>query len=282
MTYFVVSFFYNKIGDSMKIYIDLVLFLNFGFDLILLFGVCLLLRRQTNLKRLLLGALVGSITILAMFIEMSGFMLFLIKVIISILMVLIVFGYHDIRYLFKNLFYLYTSSILLGGFLYFLNLQCSYQQEGLVFYFNGLSVNVMVLIILSPIIIYAYVKQGLELKNNYSNYYQIDIYLSDNEVIPVTAYLDTGNHLEDPYLKRPIILLNQELIDFWCGKYKMVLVPYDALNHHGLLKCIIPDKVFIQGIGFKDNILIGLSNEEIKIDGVDCIMHSKLLEREVL
>lgn len=267
---------------GMKIYVDLVLLLNFGFDLLLLFGVALLLRRQTNLKRLLLGALVGSITILSMFIEMSSFMLFFVKVIISILMVLIVFGYHDFRYLFKNLFYLYTSSIMLGGFLYFLNLQCSYQQEGLIFYFNGLSVNIIVLIVFSPIIIYAYVKQGLSLKNHYSHYYQIDIYLNNGEIIPVTAFLDTGNHLEDPYQRRPIILLNKELVDFSYGKYKMVLVPYDAINHHGLLKCIVPDKIFIQGVGFRDNFLVGLSNEKIKIDGVDCIMHSKLIEREIL
>ena len=266
----------------MKIYIDLVLLLNFGFDLILLFGVAIILRRQTTLKRLLLGALVGSLTILSMFIEMNSLTLFLIKIIVSILMVLIVFGYHDIKYLGNNLFYLYTSSILLGGFLYFLNLQFSYKNEGLIFYFDGLSVNVIALIILSPIIIYAYVKQGLLLKNHYSNYYNVDIYLESGKVIETTAFMDTGNKLEDPYKKRPIILLNKELIDLDYNKERIVLVPYDAINHHGLLKCIIPEKIFIQGIGFRSNFLIGLSNEKILIDGVDCIMHSKLIEREVL
>lgn len=266
----------------MKIYVDLVLLLNFGFDLILLFGVAIILRRQTNLKRLLIGALVGSLTIFSMFVEMSSFTLFLIKVLVSILMVLIVFGYHDIRYLGKNLFYLYTSSILLGGFLYFLNLQFSYKNEGLIFYFNGLSVNVIVLIILSPIIIYVYVKEGLLLKNHYSNYYNVDIYLKGGKVIPVTAFMDTGNKLEDPYKRRPIILLNKELISLDYDKDRIVLVPYEAINHHGLLKCIIPDKIFIQGVGFKDNFLVGLSNEKILIDGVDCILHSKMLEREVL
>ena len=44
----------------------------------------------------------------------------------------------------------------------------------------------------------------------------------------------------------------------------------------------MPEKIFIQGIGFKSNFLIGLSNEKIMIDGVDCILHSKVLEREVL
>ena len=266
----------------MKIYVDLVLLLNFGFDLILLFCVAVVLRRQTTLKRLLTGAIVGSVTVLAMFVEMSSFTLFLVKIFMSILMVLIVFGYHNIKYFGNNLFYLYTSSVLVGGFLYFLNLEFSYKNEGLVFYFEGLSVNVIALIVLSPIIIYAYVKQGLLLKNHYSHYYNVDIYFKDGKVIPVTAFMDTGNKLEDPYKKRPIILLNRELVELDYNQQKIVLVPYDAINHHGLLKCIIPEKIFIQGVGFRENFLVGLSNEKILIDGVDCIMHSKLIEREVL
>ena len=282
MTYFVSYFFYNILGDFMKIYIDLVLLLNFGFDLILLFGVAILLRRSTTLKRLIISSLVGSLTIFAMFIEVSSISLFLIKVLISIFMVLIAFGYKDIKYFGNNLFYLYTSSIILGGFLYFLNLQFSYKNEGLIFYFDGLSINVIALIVLSPIIIYAYVKQGLLLKNTYSNYYNVDIYLKNGRVIETTAFLDTGNKLEDPYKRRPIILINKDLIKIDYEKERMVLVPYDAINHHGLLKCLIPDKIFIQGVGFRSNFLIGLSNEKILIDGVDCIIHSKLIERTVL
>lgn len=273
-------FFIMELVMVMKIYVDLVLLLNFGFDLLLLFGVGLLLRRQSGLKRLLIGAGVGSITIFSMFIEMSSLVLFLVKIIISVLMVVIAFGYQDWKYTLKNLFYLYTSSILLGGFLYFLNLQCSYQHEGLVFYFKGLSINVIVLIVMSPIIIFFYVKQGLELRNHYSNYYNIDIYLSNGKVIPATAYLDTGNHLEDPYQRRPIILLNQELLQINYQDFKVLLVPYDALNYHGLLKCIVPEKIFIQGVGFRENFLVGLSNEKIRIDGVDCIMNSRLIERK--
>lgn len=266
----------------MKIYIDLVLLLNFGFDLLLLFTVAIILRRQTTLKKLILGSLLGSITILSMFIELNSLELFLIKIGISIFMVLITFGYRDPKYVLQNLFYLYTASILLGGFLYFLNLQFSYQNEGLVFYFNGLSVNVIALIILSPIILYCYIKQGLHLKNHYNHYYNIDIYMKDGEVIEATAFLDTGNHLVDPYKKRPIILINKELITIDYEKHSILLVPYDALNHHGILKCIVPDRIFIQGIGFRDNFLIGVSNEEIKLDGVDCIIGGNLLERKLI
>ena len=135
------------------------------------------------------------------------------------------------------------------------------------------------MIIMSPIIIFAYIKQGLELKNNYSNYYSIDIYLKSGKVIEATAFLDTGNKLIDPYKRRPIILLNKELLSPSYLDDNILLVPYDSLNSHGLLKCVIPDKIFIQGVGFRTNFLVGISNEAIKMDGIDCILHGKLIER---
>ena len=278
MTYFESHFFYNNNGDNMTVYLDLVIILNFGFDLLLLFAVSIILRRNPSFKRLLLGSLIGSFTIISMFIELNSLTLFLVKVLISIIMVLVTYGFRDIKYTLNNLFYLYTSSILLGGFLYFLNLEFSYKNEGLLFYYNGLSINVIILIFLSPIIIYAYIKQAKNLKNNYSNYYNIDIYLNNHEIINATAFLDTGNHLEDPYQKRPIILLNNNKLKLNYNIHKLLLVPYDSINTHGLLKCIIPEKIFIEGIGFRDNFLVGIANEEIKIDGVDCILSPKLME----
>ncbi len=279
MTFYFLFMSYSILGDDMKIYVDLVLLLNFGFDLILLFGVAIILRRQTNLFRLVLGGLLGSVTIFFMFIQVSSLLLFFIKIFISIGMVLVTFGYQNLKYTFKNLFYLYTSSILLGGFLYFLNLEFSYKNEGLIFYFDGLSVNVIVLIVLSPIIIYAYVKQGLLLKNQYSHYYNMDIYFRNGRILSVTAYLDTGNQLVDPYKRRPILLLNSNLLKIDYYKDNLLLVPYDAINYHGLLKCIIPDKIFIQGVGFRKHFLIGISNEKIKMEGIDCIIGNRLLER---
>ena len=265
----------------MKIYIDMVLLLNFGFDLLLLFSVGVILRRQTNLKKILTGSAIGAITIFCMFIKVSSLLLFIIKVVISIIMVIVTFGYKDIKYTLKNMFYLYTSSIILGGFLYFLNVQFSYKHTGLVFYYEGLSINFIVMIITSPLIIFAYIKQGLELMNNYSNYYNIDIYLKSGKVIEATAFLDTGNKLTDPYKRRPIILLNKELLGPVTLDNNYLLVPYDTLNNHGLLKCLVPDKIFIQGVGYKKNFLVGISNEKIKMDGIDCILHDKLIERNI-
>ena len=262
----------------MKVYLDIIFIINFLFDFLLLITVGVVLRRTVTIKKILLGSLIGGISIFTLFLPLSSLTLFLIKILISILMVITTFKYRDIRYTLYNLFYLYTGSLILGGGLYLLNVQFSYRQEGLIFYHNGLSINFILLLILSPIIIYAYIKQAKILKNNYSNYYNVDIYLKDGNKTSLSAFLDTGNKLYDPYQKRPIILVNQKLFKYDYDLQNTVLVPYDTVNDHGLMKCIIPNKIDIVGVGIKRNVLIGLVNNKIKIDGVDCILHTALME----
>lgn len=261
----------------MKIYLDLILFLNFMFDLILLSSVGIILRRVISIKKLILAALLGSLTTLLLFLPINSFLLFFSKIIVSLVMVLVCFGYRDIKYTFRNLIYLYTSSMILGGGMYLINIQFNYKQEELMFYHNGLSINFIFLIIFSPFIIYFYTKQVKQLKNDYSKYYNVDIYFKDGTKQEVTAFLDTGNKLIDPYKKRPIILLNKQKIN---KNYleNMILVPFDTLNNQGLLKCIIPQKINIIGVGMYIDVLVGISEQKIKIDGVDCILHEKTLE----
>ncbi len=193
-------------------------------------------------------------------------------------MIIATYGYKNHRYLFTNLLFLYMVSIVLGGFLYYLNIEFSYRQEGLIFFHNGLSINYIFLLIISPIIIFIYIKQALQLKNKYAHYYKVDLYFKDGTVKKLIGFLDTGNRLYDPYSNRPIILVDQKEINFNFDEYTSLLVPYDTLNNHGLLKCIMLDKVNIIGVGEKHNVLVGISREKINIDGVSCILHTNLLE----
>ena len=251
------------LGDTMKVYLDLILLLNFLFDFLLLLIVGILLRRNASVKRILLGSLIGSVSILFLFMDISSLELFVLKILMSILMVIVSFKYKDAKYTFRNILYLYTASIILGGFLYMLNIEFAYKQDGLVFYHNGLSINWIVLLVTSPIILYIYLKQGLYLKD---------------EKISVSAFLDTGNKLIDPYQRRPIILVSKKALNNYYSDEDIILVPYESLNHHGILKCIRPDKIIILGVGVRNNLLVGISEDKIKIDGIDCILHTKLLE----
>ena len=264
----------------MRVYIEIILIINFIIDFILLFGVCLILRRQTTLKRLILSSLLGSVTMISMFCNLSSVTLFGIKTFTSLFMVIICCKFNSLKYTLQNLFYLYTLSIILGGGIYLISIEVIEKYSELKFLTNGIYFNFIILLIFSPLIIYIYIKQIKKIKNVYSNYYNIDIYFKDKTKTSLTAYLDTGNHLIDPYKNRPIILVNKDKIKF--NYNNILLVPYDTLNNHGLLKCIIPDKIYIDNVGIKKNFLIGISEESINIEGVDCILHSSLMERTIL
>lgn len=262
----------------MNLYLDLLFILNFLFDFILLGSVALLLRRNTSAKRIIIASLIGASSIYLLFFNIAPFILFIYKVVISCIMILITFGYKDLRYTLKNITFLYIVSFFLGGALFALNLHFSYQQSGTIFFFQGISINWWIALILAPLFVYMFVKQGLLLKNEYSNYYMVDIYLKDGRILKCNGFVDTGNKLYDPYLKRPIILVNSKELNFEYGNNNTLLVPYEALNTKGMLKCIIPEKIHILGVGIKRNVVVGISSEKIKIDGVDCILHGKLME----
>ena len=261
------SFFYNVFGDDMKIYVDLVLLLNFAFDFILLLSVSILLRRKSDVNRILIGAFVGSLSILFLFIEVNSVQLFLFKLIISILMILVSFGFVNLKYFFKNIGYFYMSSFVLGGFLYFLNVEFSYKQEGLIFFHKGLSINFIFLIIFSPIIIYIYVKQGLRLKNNYSKYHKVRINCGEEE-FECVGYVDTGNKVIDPYFKRRIIFVDKQLT----LNNNFVIVPYQTIDNEGFIKCFKIDKLEIDNKEVSDKFLVSFIGKKISIDGVDCIL----------
>ena len=54
-------------------------------------------------------------------------------------MILIAFGYKNLKYTIINLLYLYIISIFLGGSIYLINNQLSYKQIGLVYRVTGTS-----------------------------------------------------------------------------------------------------------------------------------------------
>ena len=259
----------------MKIYIDLVLIINFGFDFLLLLSVSLILRRNANIYKLLIGAFIGSISVLTLFMKINSMQLFIIKIIISILMCLSAFNYKDMKYTIKNIIFLYISSIILGGALYLLNIELTYKNQGIIFYKNKLSINIIILIISTPIILYIYIKECKNLKTNYSNYHHVEIKIN-NETIKCTGYVDTGNKLKDPYKRRPIILMNNNYLKK--NQEKKILVPVHTIIGTNLIECIKIKKIKIDNTEIKKEVLLGFIDKKIKIDGIECLLNNEIME----
>lgn len=255
----------------MTIYIDIILLINFIIDLLLLLSVSFLLKRRASITRIIISSSIGSLSTLLLFIIHNNFLLLIYKLLISIIMIIITFKYNNFHYFKDNLIYLYIISIILGGTIYLINNQISSINNGLIFTSNNLKINLFLLIIITPIIIYKYLITTKNYQITYSNYYDIDIYYNDL-CIKGTAFLDTGNNLKDPYFKRPIILINKELIN---EPVKTFLVPYSVVNNQkGLLEVFSPKKIIINNKKCKKT-LLGLS--DVNINGIKIILNKEVL-----
>ena len=259
----------------MKIYLDIVLLINFGFDFLLLLSVSLILRRNASIYKLLIGSFIGSISILTLFMKINSIQLFFIKLVISILMCISSFKYKNLKYTIKNIIFLYLSSIVLGGALYLLNIEFSYKNQGIIFYKNKLSINFIILIITTPIILYIYIKECKNLKTNYSNYHKVEIKIN-NETIKCNGFIDTGNKLKDPYKKRPIILMNNNYLSK--KDINKIIVPAHTIMGTKLIECIKINNLKIDNNEIKKEVLLGFINKKIKIDGIDCLLNYEIME----
>ncbi|MBE6148063.1 MAG: hypothetical protein E7167_00925 [Firmicutes bacterium] len=259
----------------MTIYVDLIFFINFAYDFLLLLTVGIVLKRKVRIYRHLLSALIGGISIFLLFLPWNSFLLFIIKIITSLVMCLISFKFISVTYTFNNLCYLYMCSIILAGFLYFLDLELSYAHEGLIFFFNGVSINYILLLILAPIVLYYYVYSSKKLKNTYNFYYHLDIYF-DKLHIKCLALFDNGNSLKDLVTGKAVIIVNKKLLKGISHIRDPVYIPYNTIAGTGLMKCYKPSYIVLNNQKIYDY-LIGESKYKFS-DGVECILNVKLME----
>ena len=249
----------------MTVYIDGLLFLNFYLDFLLLLTVVVILKKNVKLFRIILGSFLGSLTILVLFFEIGSLELFFIKIYLSFIMCIVCFGYHNLKSFLINVGCFYMVSILLGGFLYFLNITFSYKNNGLVFFNNGISVNALFLILVSPIILYFYLKQMKMFKSKVVCFFKTNIYVG-KKVLNLNGYLDTGNSLT--YKSKPVILTNIDN-NF---RNKKIYIPYIVIGGSGVLECIKVRKVEVIGIGVFENVYLGFS-KDFKLAGADVLLN---------
>ena len=242
-------------------YIDLFFIFNFVIDFIITLSVSIILKRKSSYIRMILSSLLGGFSSLLLFTSLNKI---LIEIISIVLMVVISFGYKGIRYVIKNILYMYILSTLLGGIIYLFNIKVS----------NNVFLSYLIIIIIAIEVMVLYIKENKKMKNIYNNYYKVDIYFKSNDKLSLIGFVDTGNNLYDPYKKRPIILISNK----YYRNDNFILVPYHTLSGNGLLKCIKPDIIFIEGIGYKGNVLVGFSDSPNLIDGIDVILHKDVMK----
>ena len=185
-------------------------------------------------------------------------------------MILITFG--RVGFI-KNIGYLYFLSILLGGFLTFINNQFSYRQEGIVFFFDGVSVPFVVLLILSPIIFYFYYRQSCYFEKKLSNIHTVSLILGD-KAYSYRAFFDTGNTLMEPYQNRAVHLLFDPKLSLKFDKF--LPVEYQTINSSGFVRGVVFDKMIIDEKYEITKPFIGFLNKKFYLDDASLILNNQI------
>jgi len=240
----------------MKIYLEFIFIINYLLDYMILYGTKRILKINTSLIRIYIGSLVGSLSTILLFIKINNINLFLIKIFISIIMILISFKRKNIV---KNIFYFYLISIIIGGTVYLIDLKSNYYMQ------------LILIVIITPIIIYLFGKEIKQYKESIKNKYLVEIKYK-NKTYKLEGFIDTGNRLVSPIKKESVIIVNLKI-----NSKELIYVPYKALNTSGIIPCIKPDKIIIEDKVI-NNCLIGLAKDKFNLNGLNCILPNKLKE----
>ena len=168
----------------MKIYLDLIVIINFFYDFLIISATSTLLKRNISLFKIILSSIIGEISLLTLFISLDKLTLIIFKILLSIIMVYISFGRKNFL---ENIFYFYVITIVLGG--------SSYLFGG-----DTYTTNILMLMLISPFIIFLYIKSIREYKAKITSMHDV-ILIDGSSTYKLNGYLDTGNKLIDPITK---------------------------------------------------------------------------------
>lgn len=266
---------------------------------------------------MILGALIGSTIVLVYFTPYQGFISQpLIKLLYSILIVGMAFGFLKFRYFFKNLFAFYFITFMVGGGLF--GLHYFFQTD--LYFANGMltsktggfgdPVSWLFVLIGFPLIWY-FSKQnidGIEVKKiQYEEIVNVQVDFGQ-DIIFLKGLIDSGNQLYDPLTRTPVMILDlskaktylpssiidcsQRVDDFsfeeidanW--SHRIRLIPYRVVGmEQQFLLAIKPDKVIIhtsQEQIMVTKAFVGLNYTPLSSEGdFDCIIHPKMLIKNI-
>ena len=264
-------------GDSIyEIYVDMYFVFNFWMNLWVLFLCRFLLHSRVKRRWVVvdsIGAAIGEVIVLCLPIG-NGYL----KIIlgfggITALTCYYLFRPKSKQYFCKILMTCYTSAILLGGIL--LGIENIVRRENLPISLLGILV---VLLVWGIIVTYKKWNQKRE-------YYDIEIYFSEDDRCMVCALVDSGNGLMDPISKMPVSVLEATVVERFknCLKEENFrIIPFHSIGKDkGIMDAYFIEKMVIKREGENviiQNPIIALTKEVISVNGrYQMILHPKIL-----
>lgn len=313
----VCSFLESGMGEAnrLTVYLDIIWLLNFLFDSLLLLLTAIILKRSCSIWRLLGGGLIGSMIILLSVTPFHAYSSHtLVKLLFSIVMVLMTFGYKRLRYFLASLTTLYFVTFLMGGSIigvhYFLNFDMQLSSSVLLASVKGFGDPISWLFVLLGFPVawhFSRLRIGsFEMKKiQFDQLVDVAIYIQDRRY-DFVGLVDSGNQLYDPLGKLPVMLVSLHKSDekipeallnlaksehiIMQGKLdfpkefedRIRIIPCRVVGQeHQLIVAIKPEKVILTLKGEShvvDKSLVSFTLQQLSVDDVfQCVVHPKML-----
>ena len=280
----------------MTIYLDVIFLENIVINYIMLYVTGIISKAQIKQKRLFLGALIGAVySIIYYLFRLKIYSSFIIKIILSIVIIYVAFKSTNFKDLLKKILLFYLSSFVFGGaaiaIIYMVNSQNITIQNGVLVGSYTLRTVLIGIVVAYFTIIFAFKIIKISKKDLICD---IEVTLN-NKIIKTKALIDTGNLLKEPITNLPVIVMEHTLLydvmpkeilnnveeilggDFFKipehmkEEYssKLKVIPFSSLGkQNGML------------LGIRaENLIINLNEEKRKIDKVVVGIYNKSLTK---
>lgn len=291
----------------MIVYVDLIFLLNVLIDGLILQTTAWSRQIKTHLWRIVIASVIGASYVVMMFVpSMSFAFTLLIKMLVSLLMVYVAYGFGSVHFFVRNLAAFYIINFVAAGCIIATNffLQSTHDVfNGILFTQSGglsyeLKIGSLLIIIILPIslLLYRHVfteKQQQALLGDCLTETVISI---DEHVLTCVGLIDTGNQLVDPISRHPVIVMDaglwsKLLTSDWVSlihqadddqlfkvaanmpsswQKRLRIIPFRGINKgaHFIL-ALKPDKVVIkhnEQVYETNDVWIGLSGNKLCMD----------------
>ena len=198
----------------MTIYLDVIFLENLILNLMILYAVGIETKSKMKVLKIVLASIIGSAYVVIVYtVNDTFFFSFIMKIVLSVVMIHIAFETKSIKELLKKIVYFYLTSFVFGGgaiaLIYVVNTGKISIHNGVI-YGNYTLLTIMIGVIVSFIVIvisFRLIKNKITKKDLLCS---ITIKVNDKE-IKTKALIDTGNFLKEPITNIPVIVAEKTI-----------------------------------------------------------------------
>ncbi len=281
------------------IYVDILVIVNLFVNYFLLLATAKFFCIKWKTSRLILGEILGgiySLYILAP--ELPWFISSVIKLFMSVTIIAATFGIKKPTQFFKILIYFYSVNFLFSGIM--MAVWCWFKPNGMqvnnaVVYFNISPVILIISTIISYIIIEA-INKIVNKRRLDHKIINLKIKFRTNQ-ISITAKIDTGNFLKEPFSGLPVIVAREtsvkpllpvntyeQIKDYSADKFtdilnlKIRMIPFKTISEESVLPAFKPDCIKINESEVQKEVYIALCEDKFMPQNAEALINPEILD----